>query len=172
LDITTLVIAVLGLAVAVAGIGWQIAAHTLSGAVVRVEICLGALGAGGAVIGKPGDADVDFAQLRAQGYDTPVVVVQIRNVGRLAVDVTHWCIATHKLTYTPVADLAAVNPRLPYRLDAGASVNCFVQLGSALALVDSAVSVLKMAGRDVRGSVTLATGKDVQSRAMTIPHAG
>jgi hypothetical protein len=92
LQVVTLVIALLGLIVSVVALTWQLVEHRLTGSRVKVQVLAGALGDGGAVTGPLEKFNHEL--LVRAGLRRPVVGVQARNVGRLAVDVTGWSVKT------------------------------------------------------------------------------
>ena len=154
LDIATLVIAVAGLVTAAVSLSWQVVVHRLTGSRVRVELVMGAL-AGDAYVSGPA-ATFDPASLIAQGFGPLVVGVRGRNVGRLAVDITHWDIYTGDgFGYTLPG--YPLNPNLPHRLEPGSTVTFLYPIDHVRALITSKAAIGKTDQR-IRGALSLGTG--------------
>ena len=118
-DTTTLVIAVVGLALAAASLAWQAATFALTGSRVKAEILHGALGRGGLVTSPPDKWTPNSrAVLASQGFSQEVVAVEVRNVGRMPATV-------QKVTAYLDNGVGLVqeqsNKPLPCRLEAGSS---------------------------------------------------
>lgn len=138
LDIVTLVIAVAGLSLAVASLGWQVFAWHASGSKVKVETELG-------ILGYPDD--------RMDSY----IGVTVRNVGRTAIDVTSWALALPDGMHLAILEPEPWSgPEPPVRLEPGQA-----QTWRLLAEKTRNSLVLEGYSPDtvVKGRVTLATGK-------------
>lgn len=160
LDVVTLGIAVTGLVVAVVGLTWQVVQHRLTGSVVRAELLVGAIGPGGTAVGPPKSVD-QLPMMREQGLDEAVIAVRGRNVGRLAVDVTHWEVgAGDGLSFSLPG--YGRNPALQHRLEPGAVVTFYCPMARVKTMLDVKAE-LGRTDRRVRAVLTLGTGKQVQS---------
>jgi hypothetical protein len=115
----TLIVAILALVISTSSLTWQIVLYVLGGARVRTELRIGALGPGGA-IHAPAEAPMDAAELAQQGYREPILAIQARNTGRLAVSVTNWDVAFDNggAVSQPGWHVNNAYP-LPYRLEPG-----------------------------------------------------
>jgi len=86
-------VAILGLVAAIASLGWQAATFFLSGSRVKVALGRGALGragpngATGRIFAPLNATDEQMADIARQGFTEELLVVRVRNVGRLPVDV-------------------------------------------------------------------------------------
>ncbi len=91
LEIVTLVIAVLGVVLTAGSLAWKGATFVLSGSQVHLTLRRGALGYVNGRLARakgpldPSESEVDT--LREQGFTREVVVVEVRDRGRLAVSV-------------------------------------------------------------------------------------
>jgi hypothetical protein len=98
LDIVTLVVAIVGLALAALSLGWQAATFVLSGSRVRVTLRRGAVrrGFGETVrVSFPEHAtEREVLVARKQGFTEDVAVAEVRNRGRLAISVEDVSIKT------------------------------------------------------------------------------
>lgn len=168
LQIVTLVIAILGLVVSVIALTWQIVAWRLTGSIVKVELLAGALGRGAAVCGPMDSFRPD--NLVREGFQAMVFVIRARNVGRIAVDVTHWSVATSKPdSWQYMLPGFQPNPSLPHRLEAGSSVDFYVPMREVFAAFYAASKVSRVQKR-IEGCITLATGQERRSEAHRPPN--
>jgi len=92
LDIVTLIVAIVGVVFACASLAWQAASFVLSGSRVRVKLRRGALkrDSSGRLIrvqGQLSPKQSDLEVLRQQGFTDDVLIIEVRNVGRMAVSV-------------------------------------------------------------------------------------
>jgi len=135
----TLVIAVLGLVLAVVSLTWQAATFVLSGSRVRAELKHGARNAGVAVTGPPGSQQLK--SLAAQGFTEEVIGVEVRNVGRLAatVDRVQAAIAGG-IKLEMLRELAG--PSLPHRLEPQSAASWFVPAAPVRRAVATSAQVL------------------------------
>ena len=148
LDITTLVIAVLGLAAALLSLGWQVASWLLSGPRVRAGI-------------SPG-----IATMTDGSIGPPCIAVEARNVGRAEASVAMW---GFKLpdggTFVP-----AMTPgtwwgqSLPVTLSGGHAATWLVDIAS---LVEARTQA-GLGEVDVRAFVTLGSGKIVSRSTIKV----
>ncbi|GAB7046592.1 hypothetical protein [Catenuloplanes indicus] len=84
-------ISAFSVALSAASLGWQAATYLLTGGRIRVTLELGAVGNAGLVSAPP--KLVTFRTMwsvREQGFDQPVVVVKVANIGRQPVTVQRW----------------------------------------------------------------------------------
>src|SRR5215471_18795961 len=80
-------------------------------------------------------------RLAAQGYTQPIIAVEVRNVGRMAVTVQRWSIKhTRGVSFAPFG--AQIGPELPYRLEPGAAETWAVAAEPVLSLRDTAMETL------------------------------
>jgi len=105
-DVATFVIALVGLVVATGSAVWQGATFVLSGARVKVELHIGAMGRGGISSGARGSVrPVWIQQLAVEGFTRPVIDCVVRNVGRAPVTIHSWDLTSAGgMAYHPIAD--------------------------------------------------------------------
>lgn len=155
-DVATTVIAALGLAFALAALAWQAWSFRQAGSRVRVEIRSGLMGRGGMVT-TPGAATTQqLEQLRAQGYETPVIAVRVMNSGRGATSV-----ASVGVIYEGGAafeNQAAMDPPLPYRLE-GEHEETWRFDGGQVTAYARALASTQLGGQTIRGQVKIG-GRD------------
>jgi hypothetical protein len=165
-DTTTLVIAVVGLALAAASLAWQTATFALTGSRVRADILRGAIGRGGLVSSPPEKWNANSpAALAAQGFTEPVVAVEVRNVGRMAVSVQKvTAYLDNGIGFSPTQ----TETPLPFRLEPGSSEKWWVEA----AVLHAAIVASRHAGIGgsdhprVHVAVGLGTGKVVKTKSM------
>jgi len=91
LEIVTLVVAILGVLLALASLVWQAATFALSGSRVRLLLRQGALkrmrGGTVRISGPLQPTASDYEVMRSQGLEEPVLIVEVSNRGRMAVSV-------------------------------------------------------------------------------------
>jgi hypothetical protein len=134
-DIITLVIALLGVALGAASLTWNIAAHRLSGPVVKVELRLGARRPD-AVVSTRGVEPPDLEMLIGQGFTEPIVGVEVTNDGRARTEIQDvTCRLSNGIGF--FMHQYPGNPTLSYRLEGGASETWWVP---ALAIRDIAAA--------------------------------
>lgn len=161
--VITLGIASLGVLLGAASLGWQAATHVLTGGRVKTTLKVGALAdSGQGMVLTPADRVTPDTLQRAaaQGYSQPIIAVEVRNVGRLAVTVSRWSIkSSHGVSYIPIGE--SLGPTLPHRLDAGESATWALDLGAAIQLAKTSTEVLSKNGKPahIRGVVELADGR-------------
>lgn len=161
MHIVTLVIAVLGLVLALASLGWQVAQHVLSGPRVSVELLWGGMGADRVVAG-PVQGNLD--SFRYAGVTQPIFSVKGRNRGRLPVDVTGYTVEMEGAGGYGLAGWAP-NPSLPHRLDSGSEVAFYVPLED----IQRAVEALDRYRGRLRGRLDLASGTAAHSDWVPFP---
>lgn len=166
MEVVTAAVAVLGVLLGALSLGWQIASHMLTGGRAKAELLAGALGRGGmaTVSLKYMRAD-SMKELAAQGFAQPVIVVRVRNVGRLPVTVTSWSIITSRgVAFSPVGD--SIGPALSHRLEAGETADWAVDANPIRAMAHTTADVFKVPIErvNVRGNVSLGDGRTVKTR--------
>ena len=144
---------------------WQIVAWRLSGSVVKVDLLGGAVGDGGIVSGP---LPVNFDKLMKDGFELPVYVIRARNVGRLAVNITHWTLSTDG-GFGFAVNSFRPNPALPHRLEVGADVSFYVPVAEALHAFRAVSNAIKTQKR-MKGKITLATGVERASKRCDLPN--
>lgn len=163
-DRVTLVVAIVGLALAVASLVWQAATFVLAGARIKVRLQQGAIGNGSAIVG-PLDARIDFEDLRNQGFTQPVLAIEVRNVGRMPISVTGWhAVLENRMSYTDAR--SPVNPELSFRLEPQSKQTWYVELNPLHAAVSASHSagIWPVDHQKVWMSVDLGNGKTVRTR--------
>ena len=160
LDITTLVIAVLGFLVSGISLTWQVLQHVLSGDRVSVELLWGGFREGAVVVGPIHAGSLDSAV--SQGFTELIFAIRGRNKGRQAVDVTGYQVSIDGgFSYSLPG--WHPNPTPPHRLEAGSSVTFYVPMGDVLATIDATREVIGGTKGGLRGTLDLGTGKTVHS---------
>jgi hypothetical protein len=134
--VATLAIAVVGLVLSVISLTWQAATFVMSGSRVRARLRHGAAGGGSVVSGPPGTQSLRV--MAEQGFTTEVIGVEVRNVGRLAVQVTDVRAALPSGFQVSEARIS-MGPDLPYRLEAQSSQTWFLPAQMARAAVTASV---------------------------------
>jgi hypothetical protein len=168
MDVVTLVIAVVGLAVSLISLSWQVVEHFLTGHRVTVGLLWGGMGNGG-VVTAPVRGTLDaFAQ---QGFTEFVVAVRARNRGRLSVDVKGFAVqVTDSISITVGPEPWHVNPSTPHRLEAGSEVTFFIPLAMVLGAIHASEAIKSYSGR-VRARAELSTGRTVMGPWTPFPKA-
>jgi hypothetical protein len=163
LDIVTLVVAITGVALALGSLAWQAATFILSGSRARVKLRRGAiqrdaLGRIVRVAGPLQPSARDLALMRSQGFTRDLLIVEVRNVGRLAVSVeSATAEAEGGWGFAVLQD--PENTALPFRLEPGAKESWHVDLAPLQMVADSE-------GKPKRAwmSVELGTGKVLRTK--------
>lgn len=188
MEIATFVLAVVGTVLAAASLTWQAATYVLTGGRVSVELRTGALHASGSSMVTAATRDADqvwAAQLAEQGYTRPLVVVKVRNIGRMPVTIERWSLACsgppepprnrgllaaiaaassrpRRLTeFQPVA--GSFGPQLPHRLDAGSSETWGTDAREIRDLVAATLEVWKLPLVSLDGKVELGDGRTART---------
>lgn len=167
LDIITLVVAIVGVMLALASLVWQGAVFVLSGSRVRVNLRRGALrrdaaGAVARIAGPTNPTGSDYALIHNQGFTEDVLIVDVRNVGRMAVSVEQIAAASEDgWGFARLAD--PENPALPHRLEPGAKETWHVEMLPFQRLVDA-----DSRPRRAWITVELGTGRVVQTKDSTL----
>jgi hypothetical protein len=166
MQIATFVVAVYAAVVATAALAWQGALYLLTGGRVRVEMRLGAMGRGGMFHCDPENFTVQqLERMQSQGYTKPVLIVFVRNVGRLPVSVESWHVETGvKISLRPLAE--TVGPDLPHTLQPGQSESWAVGLAFVLDSVKTAVDVFDGVTQEsvrITPAVSLGDGRTIRA---------
>jgi hypothetical protein len=164
-DTTTLVIAVVGLALAAASLAWQAATFALTGSRVRADVLRGVIGRGVLVTYPPENwGSASAAAHAAQGFTEEVVAVEVRNVGRMAVSVQKiTAYLDNGIGLSPVQ----TQPPLPFRLEPGSSERWWVEAAQVrAAIIASERTGVGGSQSKVHIAVDLATGKVVKTKSI------
>lgn len=138
-EVATLIIAVLGLALSVASLTWQAATFVLSGSRVRADLKHGAANAAGALTGPPGSSPL--MSLVAQGFTEEVLGIEVRNLGRLAATVDRVQAAlAGGMKLDLLHDVAG--PQLPHRLEPQSAASWFMPAAPIRRAVAASAQVL------------------------------
>lgn len=163
LQIVTLIVAIVAVALACASLAWQGASFVLSGSRVRVKLRRGAirrgLPGGTARIAGPLNPRLDdYEIMRRQGFTDEVLIVEVRNVGRMAVSVESVSLdADDGWGFAHPGD--PENATLPHRLEAGSRQSWHIALEPLQAIVD-----LDRKVRKAWMTVELGTGKALRTK--------
>jgi hypothetical protein len=165
-DVTTLVIAVVGLGLSLVSLTWQIVEHFLTGHRVTVELLWGGVGNRGVVTG-PVQGTLDaFAQ---QGFTDLVVAVRARNVGRLPVDVKGFDVqVAGSISFSLGPEDWHLNPRTPHRLEAGSEATFYIPLDMVMQAIHASEAIQPYSGR-IRARAQLATGRTIVGKWTSFP---
>jgi hypothetical protein len=167
LEIVTLVVAILGVVLAVASLVWQAATFVLSGSRVGLTLRRGLIRRDGtgtvALALGPLEPSADhYAMLREQGFNEEVVIVEVRNKGRLAVSVESVRTDTQDgWGFACIAD--PENPAMPHRLEPGAKETWHEKLAAIQKIVDT-----KGQSQEVWMTVELGNGKVLRTDQTTL----
>jgi hypothetical protein len=148
---TTLVIAVVGLALAAASLAWQAATFALTGSRVRADILRGVTGRGVLVTYPPDKwSSSSLSMHAAQGMPNEVVAVEVRNVGRMPASVQK--ITAYLENGIGLSPLQT-EPPLAYRLEAGSSERWWIDAAE----VRAAIAASKLTRSKIHIAVELGT---------------
>lgn len=164
-DVITLSIAVAGFGLALLSVGWQAATFFLSGSRVRVSLQRGADGRGQRLL-MPADGwgDRQRANAAAQGLTDEVVGIEVRNAGRLAINVD-----SVAAKFGPKLGMAYMQPdwpgneALPFRLEPGSSQSWAVPLVP----IRAAIAAVGWTESELLMSAGLGNGKIVRTKERT-----
>lgn len=162
----TLAIAIAGLVLSLASIGWQAFAFRRSGHHIHVSLKVGILS--GSVLGEliyKGHPSLEVMDEALKRGFTLVVIAIIRNDGRQAVTIEMCEWRTHT---TGTAGTTAGDP-LPRQLEPGASCRVAFDLAAVLILLSLSDSALKQRKRKVSAIIHLGSGGRVRSKPLRIP---
>lgn len=165
-----LVVAILALVISTASLTWQIVQFLLGASRPQVDLKIGAMSESGALTAPVEGFRLD--QLMRQGYTTPLLAVEVRNRGRLAVSVTNWTIAfDNGASYTQPSWPPNDRVALPYRLEPGAEATFLCPLAE----VDVAAHALQSLSKpptSCRASASFGTGRTLRSKTrLAVPIA-
>lgn len=168
MDVVTLIVAILGFAIALVSCVWQIATWFWSTARPRATMLHGILVESGGglsitrAVGKNGEP-YPVQQLRQQGYGGPEVIgIEVVNHGRAPMTVRRFDLK-HESGASFVPTGQVTGPAFPHRIEPGASESWFVP-AEMIREASAAVSEVSKTGRTVSIEATLATGKTIKSR--------
>lgn len=167
LEIVTLVVATVGVSLALASLVWQAATFVLSGSRVCLTLRRGfiKLDAQGRTMRAAGPLQLsasEYAEMRRKGFDEEVLIVEVRNRGRMAVSVEGVSATTDDgWGFERAAD--PENPALPHRLEPGAKQTWHVELALFQGLVDNDGKQ-----REAWMTVELGTGKVLRTKQATL----
>jgi hypothetical protein len=166
----TLVIAVVGVALATLSLGWQAATFLLSGPRVKVFLAQGYRGPGGVMLAPIETYSDGGAAIARMGFTEHVLAVHAVNRGRLPASITNWTVRfSNGATYMNPTD--TLNPKLPYRLEAHADATWYAPAAFLQEAQKGFADGSDGAAR-ARGEVSLASReKSVRSRYSLIIRA-
>lgn len=158
----TLLVAILGVALATLSLGWQAASFFLSGSRVRAKLQQAFIGRAGAVTAPLDAAPAAIKNTIAQGFTQPALAIVVTNRGRLPAEVAGWSISfENEFGYSNPTD--PINPPLPYRLEGGTSKTWYAR-GDDLSRVVAGSKKPEQRGLVARGYVSLGTGRRVKAK--------
>jgi hypothetical protein len=163
MEVATLVIAVVGLALAMLSLGWQAATFFLSGPRVKVYLREGLRGPVGVMLapasiytGEGRDA------LTRMGYTEHVLGVEAVNRGRLPATIGHWSLKfKNDVAYQNPTD--PTNPSLPFRLEPETSATWYAP-AEDLQEVQDAFTDQSERQATLHAEITLASGRTIRSK--------
>jgi hypothetical protein len=167
LEIVTLVVAIIGVALAVASLAWQAATFVLSGSRVGLTLRRGLIRRDGSgtvalALGPLEPNAGHYGVMREQGFTEEVVIVEVRNRGRMAVSVESVRADTQDgWGFARIAD--PENPTVPHRLEPGAKETWHEKLAAIQKIVDT-----KGESQEVWMTVELGTGKVLRTKQTTV----
>ncbi|SMD24201.1 hypothetical protein [Lentzea albidocapillata] len=167
LQIATFVVAVVAIVMSALTLTWQVANYLLTGGRPKVELRVGAIHESGQLVHGPvRNLSAEWAQRHArQGFTRPVLVVQVRNVGRLPVTIAEWSVTAEPAgaAFQPIGE--SIGPDLPYKLEPGASETWALELHTVETLVSVTAETFEVAkGKTtVRGKVGLGDGRTYET---------
>lgn len=168
LDITTLVVAIVGAATGLSSLVWSYIAHRDSGVKIAVDLEPGFAGSGGYYSVKPSRAQQPAAAVGIPTGLMPVFAVTVRNVGRLPAKVRRISLHTDGLSFQRF-DMP-YSPQLPQIIDVSDSSTWFYEVADASALVHAA-SVIKNSREQVFVEVALGSGTTKRSKKLVLSTA-
>jgi hypothetical protein len=141
-----------------ATLGWGVLLFRLSGPRVKVSLLYGALRGNGLVTG-PADGRFNWALLQQQGFTDPLLGIEVRNLGRISVEVRDYGARfTTGMGYSLPG--FEINPQLPYPLQAQSSARWFVRLADLVSLAQA----IRATGE----TMALEVGMEVQVLGQTV----
>ncbi|MFC7841051.1 hypothetical protein [Streptomyces sp. NPDC057382] len=118
--VTSLVISIVALCVAVGNLTWQLALYLLNGPRIKVRMEVGAFGRGGLVtipVENVKSLTETFASFEQQGFSETALIVRVVNHGRLGVELLDFGIDIPKgVSYKPVNEAISETP-MPHVLE-------------------------------------------------------
>ncbi len=160
-DIATLVIAIAGFGLALVSLAWQASTYFLTGSRLRAALLLGATDGSVLITYPPDKATPETIAMHAkQGFTKPVVVAEVRNIGRMPATVQK--VTAYLENGVGLQPLQHPHAPLPYRLEAGSSESWWIDATA----VASAAARLEKTRLSI--SVELGTGKVVRTKSLDI----
>jgi len=135
-DLSTTILAVVGVVLALASLGWQAFSFYISGSRVAVDLRPGMTDPlGTTAVTSPGP--ISPAQLNTtqrQGFTRPTIAVEVRNSGRSPTNITSVSVAyDNGATYSETH----LDPSLPFRLDAESEKTWYFETGRVAAYAEA-----------------------------------
>ncbi len=159
-DPATVILAALGVCLALASLAWQARTFAISGSRISVEIKTALRGRGGDLTLPHTATAHDVEYMQSQGFEEPLFAVQVNNVGRGSTS-----IAEVKLVLDDgMAVNTVLNPPLPFRLVGESEQTWYFDANLVVAVVRTSEKVMPTGKpRTVRGQVKLGSKKPVMS---------
>jgi len=158
----TLVLASLGVVLALASLAWQARSFIVTGSRITVELRVAFKGRG-SVVSIPHNATTDqVSLLQSQSFTEPVLAVRVNNTGRGSTSVVSVDLAFDD---GGALDETVRNPPLPFRLDGESEQSWYIDAQPAFAYAKT-VEQIQRTGKPhhVRGRVKLGNRKVVLSK--------
>lgn len=164
----TLVIAILGVALSVAALGWQAYSFWRSGHRIIVDLRAGATDGGRLAQVEKSAFSVALGVLAGQGFRMAVLIATIRNTGRQGVTVQQcrWTIGDVTFSLPAVPSASSL---FPQRLEAGEQCQAVIELELVLQVFQASVDLVNDHRRDVIAVAELGTGKPIRSKPLRVP---
>jgi hypothetical protein len=171
-DWIPLAVAIGGVLLSLASLGWQAFTYWRSGHRVQVELRGGAVDPKGTLVSfSTGPKNIypirSLAPLIEQGFRTPALTATIRNVGRQSVTIQQVSWKAGDMTLAQPRTI--VGDSFPKRLEAGDQCLAVIDLPIITAILAASNAVLKGKRRDGTAVADLGTGKSVRSKSLVIP---
>lgn len=162
-DWSTLAIAIIGTALAIAGLAWQWYSTMLTGARIKVEIRRGLRAVAGVITFDDDTPDWQIDQARQQGYTDPVYAVRVNNTGRGETSITR---VELEFSDAVALQLQGQSPPRPHRMIGESEAVWYFEGADvhAAAAASKAVWPDKAKNLTVRGKITLGSTKTAISR--------
>lgn len=142
-DLATTILAGLGVVLALLSLAWQAWSFKRAGSRVSVVMRSGVRSATGAMTAPGSPTSDTLEQVRAHGYNEPVLAIDVRNAGRGPTSIVKLDLDFGKgVVWTDVA----FDPPLPFRLD-GESDQTWIMVNSL-----SAISAARAVAQTVEGA--------------------
>ncbi|MGA4801893.1 hypothetical protein [Streptomyces lavendulocolor] len=165
--VTSLVISIIALCVAVGNLTWQLALYLLNGPRIRVRMEVGAFGQGGLItmpVENVKNLTETFASFEQQGFSEPALVVRVVNHGRLGVELLDFGIDIPKgVSYKPVNDAISETP-MPYVLEPHREGVWAMPFHYVVSLTEASQATWPNERHPIRAFVRRAGGKTVRAK--------